>query len=100
MVDSLAVGQRRATDTDERVVLFLKLVDDSTVDFVTLVKDIKMRMRQDLSPRHVPAVIMPIADIPYTINGKKVELAVKRIISGQSVKATATLANPESLKLY
>ena len=51
--------------------------------------------------RHVPAFILPIADIPYTLTGKKVEVAVKRIISGENPKVQAeTLANPEALKLY
>ena len=52
------------------------------------------------SPRHVPAIILPIDDIPYTINGKKVEIAVKKILKGEDVLNRDALANPESLDLY
>ncbi len=52
------------------------------------------------SPRHIPAKIIDIEDIPYTINNKKVELAVKNIINGKEVKNLNVLRNPESLKLY
>ena len=52
------------------------------------------------SPQHVPAIILPIDDIPYTINGKKVEIAVKKILKGEDVLNRDALANPESLDLY
>ena len=97
--DSLVVGQRRAIDTDERVVLFLKMRNDVALT-VDLVNEIKMQIRKELSPRHVPAFVLPISEIPYTINGKKVEVAVKKIVSGYNVSASATLQNPECLKLY
>ena len=54
----------------------------------------------DLSPRHIPAKIIPVADIPYTINGKKVELAVRNIIHNEPVLNVDALANPESLEYY
>ncbi|CAM0140113.1 hypothetical protein VKS41_005726 [Umbelopsis sp. WA50703] len=96
--DSLCVGQKISED-DERVVLFLKMKDNAQLT-ESLIKDIKVRIRSELSPRHVPAFILPIQDIPYTINGKKVEVAVKKIISGQNVVASGTLVNPQSLELY
>ena len=65
-----------------------------------LVDQIKAKIRNLLSPRHVPAFVLPIADIPYTLTGKKVEIAVKRIISGEQVGASSALANPDSLNLY
>ncbi len=65
-----------------------------------LVNQIKAKIRFQLSPRHVPSFILPILDIPYTLTGKKVEIAVKKILSGEKVVPNATLANPESLKLY
>ncbi|ORZ01228.1 acetoacetate-CoA ligase [Syncephalastrum racemosum] len=95
--DALCVGQKLKDQDDERVVLFLKLKGELTDD---LVKSIKTTIRAELSPRHVPAFILPITDIPYTINGKKVEVAVKKIISGQKVTPSGTLTNPESLELY
>ncbi|CAG8493099.1 1411_t:CDS:2 [Diversispora eburnea] len=97
--DSLVVGQKIKND-DERVVLFLKIIQGEKFD-EDLVARVKKRIREQLSPRHVPAVILPIEDIPYTVNGKKVEIAVKHIISGNTfAPSTGTLANPESLELY
>lgn len=95
--DSLAVGQK--VGVDERVVMFCKMADGKHLDSA-LINAIKARIRELLSPRHVPAVILPIADIPYTLTGKKVEVAVKKIVNGQAVKSTTSLANPESLELY
>ncbi|KAJ1336484.1 acetoacetate-CoA ligase [Batrachochytrium salamandrivorans] len=95
--DSLAVGQKRGDD--ERVVLFCKMAAGK--DFNDdLVSRIKSQIRSLLSPRHVPSFILPIAEIPYTLTGKKVEVAVKRIISGEVVAPSSSLANPDSLKLY
>ncbi|KAI9310461.1 acetoacetate-CoA ligase [Dichotomocladium elegans] len=97
--DELCVGQKIKGEDDERVVLFVKMKPG--VPFTDdLAKKIKTAIRAELSPRHVPAFVLPIKDIPYTINGKKVEVAVKKIISGQKVTPTGTLANPESLALY
>jgi len=59
-----------------------------------------LEIREKLSPRHVPAVVLPVSDIPHTVNGKKVEIAVKRIISGQAYTPSGTLANPECLKQF
>ena len=70
--------------------------EPSTELLTALVKTIRTR----LSARHVPALILPIADIPYTINGKKVEVAVKKILVGEEVKNKNALANPECLELY
>ncbi|KAG0019121.1 hypothetical protein BGZ80_006266 [Entomortierella chlamydospora] len=100
--DSLCVGQTLKDGTDERVVLFLKVAEedeDKPLD-ENLVNKIKAHIRSQLSPRHVPAFVLKTKDIPYTINGKKVEIAVKKIISGQTVVPSGTLVNPESLDLY
>lgn len=99
VADSIVVGQKRPEDNDERVVLFLKMKEGCEFN-KDLVDKIKVKIRTELSPRHVPAVILPIAEIPYTINGKKVEVAVKKIVSGISVTPSATLVNPDCLKLY
>ena len=92
------MGQRSADRSEERVILFLKMLsgEPSTELITALVKTIRTR----LSARHVPALILPIADIPYTINGKKVEVAVKKILVGEEVKNKNALANPECLELY
>ena len=65
-----------------------------------LVEKIKATIKTQCSPRHVPAKIIQIADIPYTINNKKVEIAIKNIINGKEVKNSHVLRNPESLELY
>ncbi|CAG8784884.1 39003_t:CDS:2 [Gigaspora margarita] len=95
--DSLVVGQK--VGDDERVVLFLKMNEGIKFND-DLVLRIRSKIRNQLSPRHVPSFILPIADIPHTVTGKKVEVAVKRIISGEKVAPSSSLVNPESLELY
>ncbi len=97
VVDSLVVGQ--AWEDDERVILFVKLLPGEVLD-EKLQKELKTMIRQSCSPRHVPAKLLTTRDIPYTINGKKVEIAVKKIIHGKEVQNQSALANPESLELY
>ncbi|KAH7927543.1 acetoacetate-CoA ligase [Leucogyrophana mollusca] len=97
--DALCVGQRRPQDADERVLLFLKMRQGQAFT-PALVERIKNAIRTGLSPRHVPAYVFDITDIPYTVNGKKIEIAVKQIVSGSSLKPSGTVANPESLQLY
>jgi acetoacetyl-CoA synthetase len=97
--DSLCVGQRRPQDKDERVLLFLKMRQGHAFT-TTLRNRIKSSIRSALSARHVPAFIFEVADIPYTVNGKKIEIAVKQIVSGSDLKPSGTVANPEALQLY
>jgi acetoacetyl-CoA synthetase len=97
VVDSLVVGVKRSGDNDERVVMFLQTDAELSDDLVT---QIKTRIRNSLSPRHVPALILPTPAVPYTLNGKKVEVAVRRILSGNHEAPVASLANPESLDYY
>ena len=95
--DSLVVGQD--WNGDIRVILFIKL--KKGVELTKELQDkIRATIRQNTSPRHVPAKIIPIADIPYTINMKKVELAVRNVIHGKPVFNADALANPQSLELY
>lgn len=98
--DSLCIGRRRVTDHDETVVLFLKLVEG--VEFSDeLVHKVKSRIRKELSARHVPGVVDRCLEIPVTTNGKKVEVAVKQIISGVgSGKVSASVANAECLEWF
>jgi acetoacetyl-CoA synthetase len=63
-------------------------------------KKIKTAIRENTTPRHVPAKIIAVADIPYTLNMKKVELAVRNVIHGIEVKNKDALANPQALDLY
>ncbi|MBU3968491.1 MAG: acetoacetate--CoA ligase, partial [Euryarchaeota archaeon] len=95
--DSLVIGQEWADDI--RVILFVKLKkgNELTED---LKKNIRTKIRTNCSPRHVPAKVIEIEDIPYTINMKKVEIAVRKIIHGQPVLNRDALKNPESLDLF
>lgn len=95
--DSVVVGKKE--DGDELVVLFVKLNIGYSLDEEMKAK-IKKQISINCSPRHVPAIIKDVPDIPHTINGKKVEIAIKNIIHGQPVKNKDALANPESLEFY
>ncbi|KAH6694943.1 acetoacetyl-CoA synthetase-like protein [Leptodontidium sp. MPI-SDFR-AT-0119] len=99
IADSICVGQRRPTDTDESVLLFL-LMKPGQKFTTALVNDVKTAIRKGLSARHVPKYVFETPDIPTTVNLKKVELPVKQIVSGQIIKPSGTLLNPQSLDYY
>uniref|UniRef100_W5M1J4 Acetoacetyl-CoA synthetase n=1 Tax=Lepisosteus oculatus TaxID=7918 RepID=W5M1J4_LEPOC len=96
--DSLCVPQYNK-DGEERVILFLKMCPDKTFS-EGLVKNIRQAIREALSARHIPALILETQDIPYTISGKKVEVAVKQVIAGKEVTQIGAFSNPASLDLY
>ncbi len=95
--DSVVVGQEWKNDV--RVILFVKMAEG-----FQLTQELKNQIRQSIrvnaSPRHIPRKIIPVSDIPYTLNMKKVELAVKKVIHKQPVKNRDALRNPESLDAY
>jgi len=95
--DSVVIGQK--WEDDERVILFVKLNDGFTLDDDLKVKVSKL-IRSNCSPRHVPAIILETKGVPYTLNGKKVEIAVKKAILGQEIKNKDALANPEVLDYF
>jgi acetoacetyl-CoA synthetase len=97
VLEALVIGQD--WDRDVRVVLFVRLRDGVELD-ETLRAEIRRRIREGASPRHVPAKILQVADIPRTISGKISELAVRNVIHGLPVKNAEALANPESLDLF
>jgi acetoacetyl-CoA synthetase len=97
VLESLAVGQE--IDGDCRIVLFVILRPGATLS-EDLQAKIKQRIRQNASPRHVPAEIRQVTGIPRTKSGKIAELAVRNILHGQSVKNRHALANPEALEQY
>ena len=97
VVEGLVVGQR--LDHDERIVLFVKLRDGVTLTD-DLREEIKRRIRETTSPRHVPARIVQVPEIPRTKSGKIVELAVREVIHGREVKNREALANPEALEYF
>ncbi|XP_054852321.1 acetoacetyl-CoA synthetase [Eublepharis macularius] len=96
--DSLCVPQY-SKDGEERVILFLKMATNQVFS-LDLVRRMKEAIRMALSARHVPSLILETEGIPYTINGKKVEVAVKQIIAGKDVEQRGIFSNPETLDLY
>src|SRR5574341_458403 len=97
IADSLAVGQNY--EGDQRVILFVKLAPGFTLT-AELKEKIKKTLRENASPRHVPALILETPDIPYTLNMKKVESAVTNILNGRAVTNRDALINPASLEYY
>ncbi|KAI9158963.1 acetoacetate-CoA ligase [Paramyrothecium foliicola] len=98
--DAVCVGRRREGDADETVCLFI--VVQAGKAFTSELRDaVKSTIRSQLSPRHVPAIIEECGGgIPKTGNGKKIEVAVKQILSGLNVKTNASVANPEALDWF
>jgi acetoacetyl-CoA synthetase len=99
--ESVAIGQLwpPAKPTDTRVVLFVRLRPGFSLD-EDLVEKIKARIKANTTPRHVPAKVIQVTDIPRTKNGKVVELAVRSVVHGAKVANTDALANPEALDLF
>jgi acetoacetyl-CoA synthetase len=97
VLESICIGQD--WEDDVRVVLFVRLRDGLQLD-EPLQERIRKTIRQNTTPRHVPAKIVQVADIPRTISGKIVELAVRNVIHGRPVANVDALANPEALELY
>ncbi len=95
--EAIAVGQE--WDGDSRIVLFVRLAEGCVLDD-RLVGEIKTRIRHGASPRHVPAKVLEVADIPRTRNGKITELAVREVIHGRTVGNLDALANPEALEHF
>ncbi len=97
VAESLAIGQEWEGDT--RIVLFLRLQPGQRLD-ETLSNKIRSQLRVECSPRHVPARIMQVSDLPRTRSGKLAELAVSDVVHDRKVRNTAALANPESLQEF
>ncbi|BBO84644.1 acetoacetyl-CoA synthetase [Desulfosarcina ovata subsp. sediminis] len=97
VADSVVVGQKWRDDV--RVVLFVTLAKGIDLNDA-LTKKIKTTIREACSPRHVPAKVIQVTEIPYTINMKKVELAVRNVIHGKPVTNRDALANPDCLDQY
>jgi acetoacetyl-CoA synthetase len=95
--EAIVVGQDLGAD--QRVLLFVRLREGLVLDDALRAR-IRQRIREHTTPRHVPAVIAQVADIPRTRSGKISELAVREVIHGRPVKNTEALANPEALALY
>ena len=101
ILESLVIGQDwpPGKNDDVRVVLFVKLQEGHKLD-AGLVERVKQQIRANTTPRHVPAKVVQVADIPRTKSGKIVELAVRNVVHGQPVKNVEALANPEALEFF
>ncbi|APH42317.1 Acetoacetyl-CoA synthetase [Leptospira interrogans serovar Copenhageni/Icterohaemorrhagiae] len=97
IADSVIIGQDWKEDV--RIVLFLKMIPGKKLED-SLVQTLKREIKEKISPKHVPSKILEVADIPYTINMKNVEIAVKKSIQGEPVTNKEALSNPESLEYY
>jgi acetoacetyl-CoA synthetase len=97
IADSLAVGQNLGED--QRIILFVKMAPRQRLSD-DLKEKIRRELRAEASPKHVPALILEVPDIPYTLNMKKVETAVANIVNNRPVTNRNALANPESLHFY
>ncbi|MEZ5586782.1 MAG: acetoacetate--CoA ligase [Sedimenticolaceae bacterium] len=97
VLESLVIGQR--WDNDVRVVLFVRLREGLRLD-EALIDRIRTQVRRNTTPRHVPAKVIQVADIPRTKSGKIVELAVRNLVHGEAVKNREALANPQALDLF
>jgi acetoacetyl-CoA synthetase len=97
IADSLAVGQNLGED--QRIILFVKMAAGQRMS-EDLKEKIKKALRAEASPKHVPALILEVPDIPYTLNMKKVETAVANIVNNRPVTNRDALTNPESLNFY
>lgn len=98
VVESLAIGHDRGGG-DACIVLFVRLRDGVELGH-TLREEIRRKIRENASPRHVPRTIIQVTDIPRTISGKISELAVREAVHGRPVKNVHALANPDALSLY
>ncbi len=101
VLESLVIGQNWPVGTygDVRVVLFVRLRDGLRLDDA-MIDEIRRQIRANTTPRHVPARIIQVSDIPRTKSNKIVELAVRNLIHGEPVRNVSALANPEALEEY
>ena len=99
IADSVCVGQRRERDVDESVILFVQMVEGHKFSRA-VAQRLSEAIRSRLSPHHVPRYMFQVYNIPHTMNGKKVEMLVKDIVSGRDVKVSPTVVNPECLDFY
>ena len=97
VLEAICIGQ--TWQDDVRVVLFVRLAEGNQLDD-DLVRKIKSRIRTGATPRHVPAIVVAVDDIPRTKSGKITELAVRDIVHGRKVKNMEALANPEALEFF
>ena len=97
ITEGLVVGQDY--NDDIRIVLFITTKNNEQLD-EEKIKSIKTRIRKNCSPKHVPSIIIKVPEIPRTKSGKIVELAVRKVIHGETINNKEAIANPEALKYF
>ena len=97
VTDSVVIGKKKNGDVE--VLLFVVLKEGIKLEN-ELIEQIKLNIRKKATPRHIPSGIYQVDDIPRTISGKKVEIAVTKIVNGEAVENKDALANPDSLKQF
>ena len=97
ITEGLVVGQDYKDDV--RIILFITTKNNEDLDDEKI-KSIKTKIRKNCSPKHVPSIIIKVPDIPRTKSGKIVELAVKKVIQGETINNKEAIANPEALKYF
>ena len=97
ILSSVAIGYR--PDGNEVVILFVKLKEGAELSD-ELVTRLRKNLKEEASPRHVPAQIISVPDIPITKSGKLSEITVRRLLHGEEIENISALANPESLQFY
>lgn len=97
IADAVVVDHQQGTDT--RMILFVKLHNTHSLD-TALLQKIKQAIAAGLTSRHVPRTILTAPDIPYTLNGKKMELAVKRALAGEQIDNRAAMVNPQAIDYF
>ena len=95
ILDCVVIG--KIIDGDEKIILFVKMESPLNTE---IKKEIKDKLKERCSPRHIPYKIIQVNDIPYTLNGKKVEIAINKIINGDEVLNKESIINPESLNFF
>ncbi|KHN86297.1 Acetoacetyl-CoA synthetase [Toxocara canis] len=99
IVDCVVAPQKLNGNVDERIILFVMMAPSKQLTD-SLKTQLKQKIRTLMSPRHVPDVVVAVDDIPYTISGKKVEVAVKQVLNGEEVQRKTSLRNPEALENF
>ena len=95
IIDCVAIG--KVINGDEQIILFVKLATSLNNK---IEEEINNKLRENCSPRHIPYKIIEVGDIPYTLNGKKVEVAIKKIINGEKILNRESIINPQSLIFF
>ena len=82
------------------IIIIFRVIKEGSKYDISIEEKIKLKIKNYCSPKHVPSFVIPVKEIPYTMNGKKIELAVKKIIEGKTISNKDSIANPDSLYFF